>query len=92
MKLKKSFIICEVQLSLGDSVEEVNDHFCHYLYELSRSPFGVLFECANQIWSLDPRMVYLKKNPNNVKFKSTSPILNKLKSHFRSADFIYCSE
>lgn len=43
LKIKASFLICEVQLSLGEEQEEVNDHFCHFLYELERTNFGVLF-------------------------------------------------
>ena len=91
LKLKNSFLICEVQLSLGESGDEVNDHFCHYLYELSRSSFGVLFECANQIWGLDPRMAYIKKNPN-MKFKTRQLMKEHVLQQFRSADFLYCSD
>ena len=40
LKLKNSFLVCEVQLSLGKDMEEVNNHFNHYLYELCRSSFG----------------------------------------------------
>ena len=32
IKLKNSFLVCEVQLSVGESHEELNDHFCHYFY------------------------------------------------------------
>jgi hypothetical protein len=31
-KPRNSFLVCEMQLALGDSKDEINDHFCHYLY------------------------------------------------------------
>ena len=59
-----------MQLSLGEAQEEVNDHFCHFLYELERTNFGVLFECASQICNLDPRMQYIELH-KDISFKGT---------------------
>lgn len=42
-KHRDSFLICEMQLALGDSKDDVNDHFSHYLYEMRRSAFPVPF-------------------------------------------------
>jgi hypothetical protein len=53
-------MICEMQLALGDSKDEINDHFCHNLYELHRSAFPILFETANQLVNLDYRMSFFK--------------------------------
>jgi lipoprotein NlpI len=63
-------------LSLGESKEEVNDHFCHYLYELERSSFSAAFESASQICNLDPRMAYIKKE-KRIKLKG-SEVIKKL--------------
>lgn len=42
-RIKNSFLIGEMQLALGDSKDEVNDHFCHFLYEIQRSMLPCLF-------------------------------------------------
>lgn len=57
-KHRDSFLICEMQLALGDTKDDVNDHFCHNLYEMRRSAFPVLFENANQLVNLDSRTSY----------------------------------
>lgn len=59
-KRRDSFLVCEMQLSLGHQQDEINDHFCHYLYELQRSIFPVLFEISTQVVSFDPRMEYFR--------------------------------
>lgn len=56
---------------MGEAEEEVNDHFCHFLYELERTNFGVVFECASQICNLDPRMNYLYSH-KDIKFKAST--------------------
>lgn len=71
-KPKQSFLVCEMQLSLGSSSDETNDHFCHYLYELQRSLFPVLFEVGNQLVSYDPRMAYFTGGANTVLFRKSS--------------------
>lgn len=42
-KSRHSFLVWEMQLALGDRKDEINDHFSHYLYELHRSFFPVMF-------------------------------------------------
>lgn len=68
LKLKNSFLICEVQLALGKSQEEVNDHFCHFLYELQRSSFAVSLEAAYTMVSIDPRIRYFERRRNMISF------------------------
>lgn len=53
---------------MGKSREEVNDHFCHYLYELQRSRFPVILEAAYSIAAADPRSNYFRRRPNIIKF------------------------
>jgi hypothetical protein len=67
-KPRNSFLVCEMQLALGDGKDEINDHFCHYLYELQRSIFPVIFEVASQVVSYDPRISYFANNSRPVKF------------------------
>ena len=79
-----------MQLSLGRSHEEINNFFCHYLYELQRSSFGVIFECATQISHLDPKMSYVKKQ-QNMRFKVDTPIHERIKTRIEVSDAVYCS-
>lgn len=84
-------MICEVQLSLGSVQEEVNDHFCHYLYELERSKFGALFECALLIANLDPRISYMKKH-KSLGFKKNTPMNTRMFNKIRIGnDGLFCS-
>lgn len=57
-RFRSSFLVCEMQLALGDSKDEINDHFCHNLYEMQRSAFPVLFENASLLVNLDTRTSY----------------------------------
>lgn len=76
-KINGSFLIGEMQLSLGDAKDELNDHFCHFLYELQRGMFPVLLEAASQIACNDTRVSYFdSKHP--VKFRP-SERLNEIK-------------
>lgn len=59
---KDSFLIWEMQLALGDRKDEINDHFSHYLYELHRSFFPVMFEVGSLIVASDSRAGYLANN------------------------------
>lgn len=60
-KIRDSFMIGEMQLALGDSKDDVNDHFCHFLYELQRGGYPVLMEAANMIVNNDSRVGYFNK-------------------------------
>lgn len=72
-KPKHSFLVCEMQLSLGSSSDEASDHFCHYLYELQRSLFPILYEVSSQLVSCDPRMAYITGGGDEtVMFRKTS--------------------
>lgn len=57
-RIKDSFLVGEMQLALGDSKDEVNDHFCHFLYEIQRSILPCLFEVANQVVTCEPYLKY----------------------------------
>jgi len=65
-RCRYSFLIGEMQLALG-SKDSLNEKFCHYLYELQRSPIPVVFEIAGQMVSGDTRMGYLARTP--LRFK-----------------------
>lgn len=56
-RCKESFLIAEMQLALG-SKDQLNEQFCHYLYELQRSTVPVVYEIAAQMVSGDYRMAY----------------------------------
>lgn len=43
---------------MGDGKDDINDKFCHYLYELQRSFLPVMFEVANQVINSDTRVQY----------------------------------
>lgn len=74
-----------MQLALGSSKQNAAGNFCHYLYELERSKFGVLFECASQIYNLDPKIEYLKRHPK-ISFKRNSVIQSALMDRIRVTD------
>ena len=75
---------------MGSSKQQVNDHFCHYLYELERSQFGVLFECASQIYNLDPKIEYVKKHPK-INFRRKTSIQRGYLERIRVTDGIECN-
>ena len=64
---KASFIVCELQLILKKSSDEVNakvkayETFNHVLYELQRSIFGPMAEMSLLLTHNDTRMGYEKK-------------------------------
>jgi hypothetical protein len=60
-----------MQLALGDSKDAINDHFCHYLYELHRSIFPVMFEVAGQLVSHDSRMTYFAGDSHPLQWRHT---------------------
>ena len=51
-KLQQSFLICELQLILSDTNQNVNEKLKniealnHFFYQLQRSPYGVMAELA----------------------------------------------
>lgn len=49
-----------MQLALGKSREEINDNFCHNLYEVVRSAYPVLIEHGIRIAHYDPRSNYFR--------------------------------
>ena len=64
--IKESYIICELQLILiegsGASDKLKNIEFLnHFLYELERSPYGVLSELAVVLGYKDSKVKYEKK-------------------------------
>jgi hypothetical protein len=90
LKIKNSFMMCEMQLAIGDDRDEINDHFCHNMYELHRSAFPILFETANLLVNLDYRMNYFTaKHP--VQFYVSAEML-KAKEKITCIDnSLYCS-
>lgn len=66
-KCKGSFLIGEMQLALG-SKDNLNEQFCHYLYELQRSIFPVLYEVSGQIVSHDYRVSYFAGGDHLISF------------------------
>ena len=68
----------------------MNDHFCHYLYELERSGFGVLFECASQVANLDTRIMYMKKH-KDLRFKKKTKMNERIMNKIKIDKGIYCS-
>ena len=79
-----------MQLALGSAKDEINESFCHELYELKRSPFPVLFEVASHIVCYDSRVSYFtEKRP--VRFRANF-ILERLKKEITLAgEEITCS-
>ena len=67
-RCRGSFLIGEMQLALG-SKDVLNESFCHYLYELQRSLFPVLYEVSSQIVSHDTRITYFNNEAHAPKFK-----------------------
>ena len=77
--IKESFLICELQLILsegqGVSDKLKNIEFLnHFLYELERSPYGVLSELAVVLGYKDNKINYedkiFFKNPKKINFDS----------------------
>jgi hypothetical protein len=61
-KLKNCFLLCEIQLALSTTNEEINDHFNHFLYEQHRSRHGIICELAMMLNTLDLRQKYFRNN------------------------------
>lgn len=65
-------LICELQIGLKDSADEKSayqDHYNHFLYELARSKFGPLSECALIVAYQNDVGAYFKKKTKRVKIK-----------------------
>lgn len=90
LKIKNSFMICEMQLALGDCKDEINDHFCHNLYELHRSAFPILFETANQLVNLDYRMSFFKGPKHPIVFYMSAEMSRAKEGIEVEADRIHC--
>lgn len=88
-KPRNSFLVCEMQLSLGGGQDLINDHFCHYLYELQRSVFPVIFEVASQVVNFDPRTSYFANGSHPIKFLKQA---SQKKSVYNTDGKVYCSE
>lgn len=62
---KKCFLICEMQIGLKKGKNEESQshnyeyHFMHFLYEMARSPHGVVVELAVMLYSLDNRKKFI---------------------------------
>lgn len=77
--IKESFLICELQLILtegkgaSDKFKNI-DFLNHFLYELERSPYGVLSELAVVLGYKDNKINYEEKiffdNPEKLNFSN----------------------